>query len=194
MGKRITLLQGHPSRQLKHLCHALADAYADAAKQAGHEVRRIEVGQLEFPAVRSAEEWKSAATLPAALRESQEAIAWAEHLVIVFPLWTGTMPAHLKAFFEQVARPGAAFVPKPAGGLRPAWTNKSARVVVTMGMPALFYRLIFGAQGVRFLRRGLLGMCGIGPMRATYIGSVDGKKFSGAKWLEEMRALGRAAR
>ena len=31
-----------------------------------------------------------------------------EHLVIVFPLWLGDMPAVLKGFFEQVLRPGFA--------------------------------------------------------------------------------------
>lgn len=194
MGKRIALIQGHPSRELKHLCHALAGAYAEAAQAGGHEVRRVEVGQLDFPALRSAAEWKDPSTLPAVLRDGQEAIAWADHLVILFPLWTGTMPAHLKAFFEQVARPGSAFAAKPGGGMRPAWTNKSARVVVTMGMPALIYRFIFGAPGVRLLGRGLLGMCGIAPVRTTYIGSVEAKRFPGTKWLEAMRALGREAR
>ena len=48
--------------------------------------RTIEVARLEFALVRSAEEWKESAP-PRSIREAQAAIAWAEHLVILFPLW-----------------------------------------------------------------------------------------------------------
>ena len=42
------------------------------------------------------------------MQKAQRAIASAEHIVIFFPLWLGTMPALLKAFLEQVLRPGFA--------------------------------------------------------------------------------------
>ena len=34
------------------------------------------------------------------------------YLVLFFPLWLGDMPALLKGFLEQVARPGFAFMPQ----------------------------------------------------------------------------------
>jgi putative NADPH-quinone reductase len=192
MGKRIAIIQGHPSPEPKHLGHALADAYAESARAAGHEVRRVDVAQLEFPLLRTADEWKSGA-LPEGLRDAQAAIAWANHLVVIFPLWTGTMPALLKGFLEHIVRPGFAFRPRPnGGGLAPALTGKSARVIVTMGMPALFFRWTYHSNAVRGLKRSILGFCGIKPIAMTYIGSVDTKSFNGAKWLETMRQLGRA--
>jgi putative NADPH-quinone reductase len=63
--------------------HALAEAYAQGAKEAGHEVRLIEVTKINFPLLRSQEEWKSG-TLLGSLQEAQDAIGWAEHLVF-FP-------------------------------------------------------------------------------------------------------------
>jgi len=194
MGKRIAIIQGHPSRERTHLGHALADAYDLGAEAVGHEVRRIEVALLDFPLLRTAEEWKSGA-IPEGLREAQSAIGWADHLVLIFPLWTGTMPALLKGFLEQIARPGFAFKDRPDGrGMAPALTGKSARIVVTMGMPALFFRWFYHAHGVRGLQRSILGFCGIKPIRTTYIGLVDAKTFKADPWLATMRELGQDAR
>ena len=58
--------------------------------------------------LRRREDWESG-TLPEAIRRSQDEVRWAEHLVIVFPLWLGALPALLKAYFEQLFRPGFAF-------------------------------------------------------------------------------------
>jgi len=81
------------------LCHALADAYSLGAAAAGHEVTRIEVACLDFPILRTKEESETG-PLPESLVEAQKAIISAQHLVVVFPLWHGTMPALLKAFIE----------------------------------------------------------------------------------------------
>ena len=194
MKKRVAIIQGHPSLQRTHLGHALADAYDQGAVAGGHEVRRIEVAQLEFPLLRSAEEWNTGA-LPEGLRDAQAAMGWAEHLVIFFPLWTGTMPALFKGFLEQVARPGFAFRERADGrGLAPALTGKSARIVVTMGMPALAFRWSHHSNGVRGLKRSILGVCGIKPVRTTSIGMVETKSFKAEKWLAKLRELGRAGR
>jgi putative NADPH-quinone reductase len=39
MSERILILQGHPEPSARHLCHALAEAYAEGAQGAGHEIR-----------------------------------------------------------------------------------------------------------------------------------------------------------
>jgi putative NADPH-quinone reductase len=174
MGRRILMIQGHPDATRAHLCHALAEAYAEGARSAGHEVRSIDVGRLEVPLLRSAEDWEHG-TLPPSLADAQAAIGWAEHLVLVFPLWLGDMPALLKAFLEQVARPGFAF---ERGGRSPfdakRLGGRSARIVVTMGMPALVYRWLYRAHSVRSLERNILGFVGISPVHETLIGGVGG--------------------
>lgn len=111
MNKRILLIQGHLDSGNRHLCHGLEDAYGEGASAGGHDVRRIAVGELDFPTLRSQKAWEHGA-LPPELKVSQEQIHWAEHIVIFFPLWLGDMPALLKAFLEQVARPGFAFTRK----------------------------------------------------------------------------------
>ena len=130
---------------------------------------------------------------PVVIREAQRVIAWAGHLLIVFPLWMGDMPAVLKGFFEQVLRPGFALDESKPGRL-PAklLKGRSARVVVTMGMPAFFYRLYYRGHSVKSLRRNILGLCGIAPVRTSMVGLV-GVAGSREKWLAQAAALGRKA-
>ncbi|MDR4471425.1 MAG: NAD(P)H-dependent oxidoreductase [Nitrospira sp.] len=68
----------------------------------------IEVARLEFPLLRTKAEFEHGVPSDS-IKQAQDAIRWADHLVIVYPLWLGSMPALLKAFFEQVFRPGNAF-------------------------------------------------------------------------------------
>ncbi|KAB2920714.1 MAG: NAD(P)H-dependent oxidoreductase [Hyphomicrobiaceae bacterium] len=192
MAQRITIIQGHPDPSGNRFCHALADAYAAGAAAAGIAVRRIEVGALAFPVLRTQLDFETGAP-PPAIAEAQEAIRWADHLVIIYPLWLGTMPALLKAFFEQAFRPGFAL----GRGAELAWASplkgRSARIVVTMGMPAFFYRWYFGAHGLKSLERSILRFAGIKPFRETLIGMIG--TFSEAKakaWLAKLEALGRS--
>lgn len=196
--RRILVIQGHPDPAGRHFGHALADAYAEGAAAAGHEVRRTEVALLDFPLLRSQADWTHG-TLPPGLQQAQADIAWAQHLVLCFPLWLGDMPALLKAYLEQVARPDFAFskdqaatAAEPYG--RKGLTGRSARVVVTMGMPAVVYRHYFRAHSVKSLERNILGFVGIAPVHETLIGMVENPdpKERG-RWLAKLRALGAAA-
>lgn len=92
--------------------------------------------------LRSSQEFEHG-TIPDDLDEAAGALAWAQHIVLVFPLWLGTMSAELKAFLKQVIRPGTAFA-FPAEGegfAKSLLRGRSARLVVTMRMPTPFYRI-----------------------------------------------------
>ena len=149
--RRILLLQGHPDPAGGHFGHALAAEYSKGAAAANHEVRRMEVAKLDFPLLHCAAEWTSGKP-PAAIAPAQADLLWAQHIVIFFPLWLGDMPAVLKGFFEQLLRPGFAFDERERGMLaRKRLTGRSARVVVTMGMPSNFYSLYYRAHSVKSL-------------------------------------------
>ena len=193
MSRRIAIIQGHPDAGSRHLCHALADAYADGATEAGHEVRQIDVARLDFPILRTEADFH-AGTPPLDIRAGQDDIRWAEHLLIVYPLWLGTMPALLKAYFEQVFRPGFAFEPRPKALWKKGLKGRSARIVITMGMPAWFYRWYFGAHSLRSLERNILGFSGIGPIRESLFGMMEASTPAKRdKWLAKMRDMGRRA-
>lgn len=192
--RRILIVNGHPDAAGRHLLHPLLDAYAEGALAAGHAVRRLEVASLDFPLLRSAADWEHG-ELPSALKPAQDDIAWCDHLVLAFPLWLGDMPAVLKGFLEQVARPGFAFhrdEQNPFG--KKALGGRSARIVVTMGMPALLYRWYFRAHSVKSLERNILGFVGIAPVHETLIGLVDRLGEAGvARWCAKLKQLGRQA-
>lgn len=190
--RQILILDGHPDPDRARFVHALADAYVEAAAAAGHAVRRVELAALDFPLLRTRDAWENQPP-PTAIAAAQTDLAWADHLVILYPLWLGDVPALLKAFLEQSLRPGFAIAKGegPGAGLL---GGKSARLVVTMGMPALFYRFYFGAHSVKSFERNILKLIGIKPVRHTLIGGVEGSDDDRRRWLEELRALGTAAR
>lgn len=68
MSRRITIIQGHPDPSDQRFGHALAEAYAQGAKEADHEVRLIQVAKINFPLLRSQEDRKSG-TLQAVCRK-----------------------------------------------------------------------------------------------------------------------------
>ncbi len=190
--RRILIVQGHPDPGGNRYGHALAAAYARGAKAAGHEVRELQIASLNFPLLRTRAEWQHGA-LPAAIMEAQEMITWADHLLLCYPLWLGTMPALLKGFLEQALRPGFAIgEDKTGSGGKKLLKGKSARIVITMGMPVLFYRWYFRAHSLKSLERNILRFCGIGPIRESLFGLVEAvAPAKREKWLRGMEKRGR---
>jgi putative NADPH-quinone reductase len=193
MPKTVAILQGHPDPAGGHLCHALADAYAEGAAAAGHRVLRVEIAQLDVPVLRDRAAFETG-ELPPSLAPAKDAILAADHVVLVFPLWLGTMPALVKAFLEQVIRPGVAFNYEKTG-IRKLLTGRSAHIVVTMSMPALAYRLFFLSHGVAGLRRNILKFAGLSPVRSTMFGMVLAASERTRKgWLARLRRDGERLR
>jgi putative NADPH-quinone reductase len=192
MPRKITMIQGHPDSSRRHLCHALADANADAAAQAGHSVARVEIAGIEFPQLRTQEEFNSG-TLPASLKPAVDAIIAADHIVLIFPLWLGTMPALVKAFLEQVLHPGVAFFYERHGAKK-LLVGRSAHIVATMEMPAWLYQTFFCSHGIRGLRRSVFKFAGFSPGRTTMFGMIENASdATTSRWLDSMRKKGAKA-
>jgi len=191
--QRILIIDGHPDPDPKRFCHALADAYASGAEAGGHEVRRVDLSALEFPDLTRRDDWE-VSPAPASIVRVQDDILWARRLVIIYPLWLGFMPARLKALFEQTLRPGFALGQRErtigVGRLK----GRTARVIVTMGMPAAVYRGFYFEHSLTALKRNILAFVGIGPTRSTIVGGVEGMSESRRlAWLDKVSALGRRA-
>jgi putative NADPH-quinone reductase len=191
MARRIVLIEGHPDPAGGRLLNALADAYAEGAREGSHEVRRVAVTRLDFPLLRTQAEFEKGA-LPPVLTQARDDMRWAEHWVFFFPLWHGTMPALLKGFLEHIFRPGFAMDYSAKSGFpKRLLAGRSARIVVTMGMPVLLYRWYFGAFGVRGFERSMLRFAGIRPIRESFYGLSFTSEGKRVRWLAQMREHGR---
>ena len=141
MSRSILILLGHPDRD--SLCGALAHSYATAAGVAGHRVRLIALGELDFDPVLH-HGYHQVQPLEPGLEDAAEAIRACDHLVLVYPTWWGGMPALLKGFFDRVLLPGFAFRYRRDS---PWWdrllAGRSARVITPLDTPPWYYRWIY---------------------------------------------------
>ena len=189
--KRILIINGHPDPSPDRLCGALARAYQEGAEGPDYMVRRIDIGAIQFPILRSAAEFSTSPT-EKAIMEARAAFMLAGHIVFIYPLWLGGPPALLKAFLEQVARDQFLLGENKRGFPLKKMKWRSARVIVTMGMPPIIYRTYFRAHGVKSFNSGILRLAGFSPIRTTYFGGSDITSPNTERIIEQVRSMGRA--
>lgn len=190
--KKIMVVVGHP--QSNTFCEALGKTYRDAATAAGHEARLFLLSSMAFDPILH-EGNRRAQPLEPDLQEAHEALKACDHLVIVFPLWCGDMPALLKGFIERILQPDLIMRKGTENAMNwSIFANKSARIVITMGMPTWVYRWWYRGYALKLLTRNILNFIGIRPVRHTLFGMVaDVRSALRDRWIEEVRELGRQA-
>lgn len=187
--KRVLLAIASPSNSFGS---ALADAYGEAACHAGHEVRWLHLDRLAFDPVLH-QGYRVVQELEPDLQAAQRAIRWAEHLVFVYPIWWGSLPALLKGFLDRAFLPGFAFQYR-AGKSFPEQLLKgrTAQLLVTMDTPPWYFRWFFRAPGLQQMKKTTLEFCGVRPVRVESFGPVLGSQPGQREaWLRKVRALAR---
>ena len=188
--QKILLIQGHPDSQ--SYCFALAEAYKQGALSSGAEVEEVIVAELDFnPNLRYG--YRKRTDLEPDLLEAQRLIKWSDHIILIHPVWWGSVPALLKGFLDRTFLPGFAF--KKHEGSKIRWdkllTGRSARIIATADQPAWFYWLRYNRPSYHMLKGLLFEFCGVRPVRSTFIGPI--RLSSDAfreRWLEKVRQLG----
>lgn len=193
--KKILLIQGHPDAGSGHFCDVIQEKYQSAAIDAGHEVWVTTIAKLDFSLLHSKQDFDENQPC-AVIQQAQKNILWAEHMVVIYPLWLGDMPAIVKGFWEQVLRPGFALhESKPGRPLKKLLKGKSARIFVTMGMPSPIYRWFYKTHSVKSLKRNILSCCGFKPVEFSLIGGVHEDNEAHLRVeLTEVSHLGRDAK
>jgi len=191
-GKRILMILGTPKSN--SFCQALFEAYAQGALSKGHAVRQLKLGSLNFdPVLRDG--FEQSQQLEPDLLEAQRQIHWAEHLVLVYPIWWGGMPALLKGFFDRIFLPGFAFKYRNRSQL---WdkllSGRTADLLVTLDTPPWYFRWVYGAPGHRQMTRTILGFCGIKTRRLSQFAPIrPSTEEQRQRWLRQAEALGASA-
>jgi len=187
---RIAIIVGHARTET--FCAALGEAYRRGAAAAGHDAKLFVTAAMKFdPVLR--EGFERVQPLEPDLQSAHDAMLAADHLVIIFPLWYGALPAILKGFLERVMQPDLVEPAKQRKFVQ-LLKGKSARVIVTMGMPGFVYRWWFGAHDLKMLKRNILGFVGVHPIRSTIYGNIgNADEARRRQWLDEVEAMGRRA-
>ncbi|MEJ2377606.1 MAG: NAD(P)H-dependent oxidoreductase [Pseudolabrys sp.] len=189
---KIMIVVGHP--QADSYCAALGEAYRRGAEEGGHDATLFVLGEMSFDAILR-EGYRREQVLEPDLETARQALKASNHLVLVFPLWCGDMPAILKGFIERILQPDLLTIQAAGGGA--SWkvlAGKSARVIMTMGMPGWFYRWYYGAHALKLLRRNILHFAGVHPVRSTIHGMIEAvSDGTRQEWLREAEALGHRA-
>jgi NAD(P)H dehydrogenase (quinone) len=191
--KRTLLIQANPRRG--SFCAALGAAYAEAARAAGHEVEQVQISALRFaPDLPGG--FEALPPLEPDLQCLQQQIQAADHLVWVYPVWWGSVPALLKGLLDRLLLPGFAFRYQ-AGQDWPErlLKGRSARLLVSLDTPAWYFRWLQGAPAHRMMKDAVLEFCGIAPVRISQFAPViKSTPAQRERWLAQAAALGRAGR
>ena len=192
MSKRILVILGQPASE--SFCGALANSYVEGAKAAGNEVQQIALGNLSFdPVLHNG--YATIQALEPDLVAAQAAITWAQHIVLVYPIWWGAMPALLKGFIDRLFLPGFAFNYREGSQF---WdrllSGRSAHLLVTMDTPPWYFRWIYRMPGHNQMKRTILEFSGIKPVSVSSFGPIKGStQKKRERWLGQVQAYGRHA-
>jgi putative NADPH-quinone reductase len=171
----------------------LADAYEQAAREAGNEVERINICDLKFDPVLHMG-YKEIQPLEPDLKMVQDKINWADHLVFIYPNWWVTMPAVMKGMFDRLWLPGFAFnFDKVSRKLIQRLKGKTARVIIVAGTQSPFMTWWKFGDYTNEISHGILEFAGI-KTKVTALGPTERVPRNVLEhWIEKIKKLGQKA-
>ncbi|HEV3245312.1 MAG TPA: NAD(P)H-dependent oxidoreductase [Candidatus Paceibacterota bacterium] len=193
--KKIFLLLGHPDKS--GMCGKLADTYEAGAHEGGHEVQRLNLGEMQFDPILH-QGYRALQQLEPDLKRFEELMTWCDHFVIVYPIWWVGMPALLKGLFDRAWLPGSAFryIKMKSGKRTVFWhrlyRGKTARTILTSGTPPWMVRLLPGNVNAQ-LKWGILWFAGF-SVRSLWLGPAENvPEAKSSAWCDRVRELGKMA-
>lgn len=185
---KIFVFLGHTDSET--LSGAFATAYESSARSAGHEVRRMNIGEMQFDPILH-KGYKVIQETEPDIKTFQENIKWADHLVIVYPHWWDGMPAILKGLFDRAWLPRFAFTYAHHGL---TWSRllkgKTGRIITSANSSPWMIYFMYGPPTSQ-LALAILGFAGIRTHSTIFGPSERASAATHAKWLRKVERLGR---
>jgi NAD(P)H dehydrogenase (quinone) len=187
---KILIINGHPKKV--SFSTSIVKQYIKGARECGAELREINVTDLPIENYLRYDHY-SGNEVGLEIKNSQNDITWAEHIVFVHPVWWGGMPAILKCFIDMVFASGFAFRYKSGSPMpEKLLKGKTARIITTMDTPYFIYKYFFGAPSINQLKSRILEFCGISPVKVSHFGPVQSStEEKRNKFLNEVFELGK---
>ena len=187
--KKILIINGHPDKESFN--YALFEAYRKGAVKSKAEVKEIKIRELQFnPNLQFG--YRKRTDLEPDLIASQDKLKWADHIVWIYPVWWGSVPAIMKGFLDRVLLPGFAFKKREGS----VWwdkyfTGKTSRLICTMDQPTWYYKLVNRAPSHHAMKKLTMNFIGIRSVKITAIGPLRlSKDVFRQNWLERVEKLG----
>lgn len=164
--KKIVIICGNPDKDT--FTGSVLDTYQIAAEDAGHEVRRFNLGEMNFDPILH-KGYKEIQPLEPDLIALQQAITESDHIVIGYPNWWCTMPALLKGLFDRFWLPGFAFnFNKQTKQIEQHLAGRTARVYVLSGTHSPFKTWWKFGDFTNEIQYGILEFAGIKTQVTTF--------------------------
>jgi len=186
--KKILIINGHPNKESYNM--ALSEAYKKGAIDSGNEVKKILIGELKFtPNLEFG--YQKRTELEPDLLKAWDKIIWADHIVWLYPLWWGGMPALLKGFLDRLFLPNFAFeYMENSTKCNKLLKGKTAHLINTMDYPVWYYKWFLKEPGTKIMKNMILGFVGIKTIKTTYIGPIkNSNQVFRANWIEKIKAI-----
>lgn len=189
MSKKILVLLGNSDKET--YSGAMADHYQAGAEDAGHEVKRVNIGDMQFDPILH-KGYKEIQELEQDLLDLQDGFRWADHIVIVYPNWWCTMPAILKGLFDRMWIPGFAFnFNKETKQLEQHLKGKTGRVIIVAGTHSPFKTWWKFGDYTNEIQHGILGFAGIATAVTAFGPCNKVSNECKERWLMQVEKLGR---
>jgi len=188
MSKRVLVLAANPKKD--SFVNSLAETYASSAGE-NNEVRLLKISDMEFNMDLSGG-YEQSSSMEDSLKSFQDSLEWCEHLVILTPLWWGSLPAKLKGLIDRTFLPGFAFQYEKGKSIPKKLLNgKTARIVMTMDTPPWYYYFFQGAPAIKQLKATTLEFVGFHKVKSKMIGPIiSSTEESRVKWANDVSKLG----
>lgn len=170
----------HSSRQ------EYLDTYTTALKERGHEVREVNVYNLNVDYLRAHGD-KIDYTLTLELQEAQDNLIWADQIVFAYPIWCLAIPPILNSFISRVFAEGVA-CESSAMGPKPLMKDKTAVIMQSYSMPYFAMKYLYKDIPMKWWKVMLTDWCGpkiVKRFDLELIDSVPEKRKQ--KWIKDIK-------
>lgn len=168
--KKILIINGHPFKY--SLSSAITERYFQGANRGSNEIKVLNISELKFDPILH-KGYQEIQQLEPDLIKAQNDIVWADHLVVIFPIWWSSPPALFKGFIDRVFLPGFAFKYHPG---KTFWDKllkgRTSEIILTTDAPNWWNKWILNDPAINMIKKGVLEFSGFKVIRVTSLAEI----------------------
>lgn len=167
--KKVLVINANPKQE--SLCRSLAEHYANTAGDK-HEIKQVNIADMSFE-MNLQQGYDKKLTLEDDLKDFQQWVTWAEHIVIVSSVWWGTVPAKFKGVIDRSFLPGFAFKYQAGKSIpEKLLSGRTSELIFTLDTPPFWYKFVQGNPIYKQLKHTVLSFTGIKNQSSVYFGPI----------------------